>query len=63
MTELKSRIRIVPYEQAYEPDFEDMQRRIPDTSKIRSLLGWHSTKSIAKILSDVIDQHGRAARI
>jgi UDP-glucose 4-epimerase len=62
MTESKSEITIVPYEEAYEPGFEDMQRRIPDTSKIRSLLGWHPTKSLAEILSDVIDEHRRGAR-
>jgi UDP-glucose 4-epimerase len=63
MTESKSEITIVPYEEAYEPGFEDMQRRIPDTSKIRSLLGWHPTKSLAEILSDVIDEHRRGARV
>jgi UDP-glucose 4-epimerase len=63
MTESKSEITIVPYEAAYEPGFEDMQRRVPDTSKIRSLLGWHPTKSLAEILSDVIDEHGRGARV
>ena len=62
MTESKSEITIVPYEEAYEPGFEDMQRRIPDTSKIRSLLGWHPTRSLAEILSDVIDEHRRGAR-
>jgi UDP-glucose 4-epimerase len=62
MTESKSEITIVPYEEAYEPGFEDMQRRIPDTSKIRSLLGWHPTKTLEEILSDVIDEHRRGAR-
>jgi UDP-glucose 4-epimerase len=50
------------YEEAYEPGFEDMQRRIPDTSTIRSLLGWHPTKSLAEILSEVIDEHRGGAR-
>jgi UDP-glucose 4-epimerase len=63
MTESKSEITIVPYEEAYEPGFEDMQRRIPDTSKIRSLLGWHPTKSLEEILSDVIDEHRRGVRV
>jgi UDP-glucose 4-epimerase len=63
MTGSKSEITIVPYEEAYEPGFEDMQRRVPDTSKIRSLLGWHPTKSLAEILSDVIDEHRRGARV
>ena len=63
MTESKSEITIVPYEEAYEPGFEDMQRRVPDTSKIRSLLGWHPTRSLTEILSDVIDEHRRGARV
>jgi UDP-glucose 4-epimerase len=63
MTGSKSEITIVPYEEAYEPGFEDMQRRVPDTSKIRSLLGWHPTKSLAEILSDVIDEHRRGTRV
>ena len=32
----ESEIRLVPYEEAYEAGFEDMRRRIPDTSKIES---------------------------
>jgi UDP-glucose 4-epimerase len=63
MTESKSEITIVPYEEAYEPGFEDMQRRVPDTSKIRSLLGWRPTRSLTEILSDVIDEHRRGARV
>jgi UDP-glucose 4-epimerase len=63
MTESKSEITIVPYEEAYEPGFEDMQRRVPDTNKIRSLLGWHPTRSLTEILSDVIDEHRRGARV
>jgi UDP-glucose 4-epimerase len=63
MTESKSEITIVPYEEAYEPGFEDMQRRVPNTSKIRSLLGWHPTRSLTEILSDVIDEHRRGARV
>ena len=31
-----SEISLVPYEEAYEPGFEDMPRRIPDISKIES---------------------------
>jgi UDP-glucose 4-epimerase len=63
MTESKSEITIVPYEEAYEPGFEDMQRRVPDTSKMRSLLGWHPTKSLTEIRSDVLDETSRGARV
>jgi nucleoside-diphosphate-sugar epimerase len=40
-----------------------MQRRGPDTSKSRSLLGWHPTTSLAEILSGVIDEHRRGVRV
>jgi UDP-glucose 4-epimerase len=50
-----SEIRLVPYEEAYEPGFEDMRRRIPDTTKIGELLGWHPTMALSEILDDVIE--------
>ena len=37
---LAERIRFIPYAEAYAPGFEDMQRRVPDTSKIQRVLGW-----------------------
>jgi UDP-glucose 4-epimerase len=61
-----SEIVQIPYDEAYEAGFEDMQRRIPDTSKIRQYIGWQPTKSLEQILTDVIDherndlQSGRA---
>jgi len=49
-----SQIVTVPYEEAYEAGFEDMMRRIPDTSKIHRALGWSPTRSLEETLSDVI---------
>ena len=49
-----SEITLVPYDEAYEQGFEDMARRIPDTSRIESLLGWRPTKGLAEILGNVI---------
>ena len=40
VTGSSSEIVYVPYEQAYEAGFEDMQRRVPDISKVRSAIGW-----------------------
>ena len=40
-----SEIKLVPYDEAYEEGFEDMQRRIPDTTRIRERIGWEPTKS------------------
>lgn len=42
------------YEEAYEPGFEDMERRIPDVSKIKRVLGWEPTRSLDDIVGDVI---------
>jgi UDP-glucose 4-epimerase len=53
--ESTSEIRLVPYEEAYEAGFEDMRRRIPDTTKIGELLGWHPTRTLNEILEDVIE--------
>ena len=49
-----SEIVFVPYEQAYEPGFEDMSRRVPDVGKIGQLIGWTPTISLERILDDVI---------
>jgi UDP-glucose 4-epimerase len=51
----ESRIEYVPYDQAYAPGFEDMQRRIPDLSKIGSLVGWKPTVQLDQTLQQVID--------
>src|SRR5512145_1975472 len=39
----QSEIVCIPYEQAYEVGFEDMPRRVPDISKVRSLVGYEPT--------------------
>ena len=43
----------IPYDEAYEAGFEDMQRRRPDTDKIEKLLGWQPTKDLDAIIDDV----------
>jgi len=47
------RIELIPYEQAYAVGFEDMNRRVPDISKIKSFTGWKPTRSLEDILNDV----------
>jgi UDP-glucose 4-epimerase len=54
-SESESEIRLIPYEEAYEAGFEDMRRRIPDTTKIARLLGWRPTRRLDEILDDVIE--------
>ncbi|MCE5257648.1 MAG: GDP-mannose 4,6-dehydratase [Chloroflexi bacterium] len=50
----RSPLQFIPYDQAYEAGFEDMRRRVPDTGKIRSLLGWQPTINLEGILTQVI---------
>lgn len=54
MTGSASEIVMIPYEKAYAPGFEDMERRIPDTGKIARLLNWEAKRTLENILSDVI---------
>ena len=48
-----SEIVNIPYDEAYEAGFEDMQRRRPDTGKIERLLGWQPNKDLDSIIDDV----------
>ena len=41
-----SEIVFIPYDEAYEEGFEDMRRRVPDTTKIRKLTGWTTRYSL-----------------
>jgi UDP-glucose 4-epimerase len=54
LTGSSSKVRFVPYEEAYEPGFEDMERRLPDINKITALTGWAPTRSLNEIVRDVI---------
>ncbi len=54
LTESASVIRYIPYEEAYEKGFEDMRRRVPDTTKLRSLLDFTPELDLDYILQDVI---------
>ncbi|HEY6275005.1 MAG TPA: NAD-dependent epimerase/dehydratase family protein [Streptosporangiaceae bacterium] len=49
-----SPVIFVPYGQAYPSGFEDMERRVPDTTKLRSLVGWSPRYSLDDILRDTI---------
>ncbi len=54
-------IELIPYEEAYAAGFEDMRRRVPDTSKIQQLTGWESARTLDNILKDVIAEKTGAA--
>jgi UDP-glucose 4-epimerase len=55
ITGSSSEIVYVPYAEAYAPGFEDMQRRVPDTSRIQALLNWQPQLSLDRILMRVRD--------
>lgn len=49
-----SKLRYVPYEEAYEEGFEDMQRRVPNTTRARELIGFAPTVGLDEIIAMVI---------
>jgi len=51
-----SRIELIPYEQAYGPGFEDMERRVPDTGRLRALTGWTPRRDLADVLDETISE-------
>ena len=55
MTGSDSEIQIIPYEQAYGQGFEDMRRRVPDTTKTKNIIGWEAQIQLDEILRSVID--------
>jgi UDP-glucose 4-epimerase len=52
-TKSQSSIEFIPYEKAYAPGFEEMQRRVPDISKIKQDLNWAPKKDLSQIITDV----------
>jgi UDP-glucose 4-epimerase len=49
-----SRVVFVPYEEAYDEGFEELGRRVPDTTALRALTGWRPTRSVQNVIDDVI---------
>jgi UDP-glucose 4-epimerase len=53
ITGSKSSIEKIAYEKAYPEGFEDMQRRVPDISKIKHVLGWEPAINLDQIIKDI----------
>jgi UDP-glucose 4-epimerase len=51
----RSTIEHIPYDVAYEEGFEDMERRVPDITRIGSAVGWKPEHSLERTIADVID--------
>jgi UDP-glucose 4-epimerase len=59
VTASKSAIKKIEYEKAYPAGFEDMQRRVPDISKIGKLLGWKPVINLEQIIKDIASSSGK----
>lgn len=44
----------VPYDEAYAEGFEDMQRRVPDVSKLQRTIGYAPSTDLDQIIADVV---------
>ena len=55
LLESPSEIVLVPYEEAYPQGFEDLARRVPDTTRIREMVGWRPERSLDEIIFDVAE--------
>jgi UDP-glucose 4-epimerase len=53
LTGSTSSIKKIAYENAYPEGFEDMQRRVPDISKIKQVLGWSPEINLDQIIKDI----------
>jgi UDP-glucose 4-epimerase len=50
----ESKIRLVPYDEAYGDGFEELGRRVPDTTALRELTGWRPSRAIDEMIDDVV---------
>jgi len=50
-----SKIKYIPYSEAYGDGFEDMERRVPNIDLIKSLTGWQPKRDLIQIIKDVAE--------
>ncbi len=50
-----SEIVTLPYDQAYAPGFEDMQRRVPDIAKLQRVTGYAPSVGLPEIIDRVVE--------
>jgi UDP-glucose 4-epimerase len=56
-TSSSSEIQYIPYDQAYEPGFEDMARRVPALEKLEKLTGFRPATPLDTIIDRVVAYH------
>jgi UDP-glucose 4-epimerase len=53
ITGSRSEIKYISYQSAYPQGFDEMMRRVPDTSKLRSYTGWSPKRNLDEIINDI----------
>jgi UDP-glucose 4-epimerase len=54
MTASSSPVKYIPYEEAYGPGFDDMRRRVPDTSRVTAHIGWQPKDNLDSIIKSLV---------
>lgn len=54
VTGSKSEIRTIAFEEAFGPGFEDMERRVPDLTKLRGAIEWKNLRDMDEILKTTL---------
>jgi len=54
ITGSQSEIEMIPYEVAYEADFEDMERRVPSIEKVSDLIGFKPNDNLDNIIREIV---------
>jgi nucleoside-diphosphate-sugar epimerase len=62
-TKSESPIAYIPYDQAYEPGFEDMPRRVPSLAKLQQLTGFRPTTPLSEIVDRVVAHFQKKADV
>lgn len=55
ITSSKSKIKKIPYSKVYNKNFEDMKKRSPDLKKLKKLTNYVPSKSMDKIIMEIIE--------
>ncbi len=63
LSESQSEIKLVPYSEVYNRNFEDMPRRVPDISKLEKTIQFHPQYSLDEIIRDVISDRKRRSAL
>lgn len=61
VTGSRSEIIHVPYDEAHPAGFEETMRRVPDTARVRALIGWQASISLEETIRAVADSYRRGS--